>query len=137
MPGHRHPSPGSVGRSRLEPAAAAGARRIAAPPNPPVPVVVVVPWRVDDVPTTTAVPASMPLLISAIDEVTRPTSTDTCCGSPAEVEDADAVAARVEPTSAIDGTATTLGAEAVVIDTCADMPDAVPAGGVGMATTIA
>jgi len=95
-----------------------------------------VPWRVDEVPTTTAVPTSTPDWISAYELLIKPTVTETSWGWPAESRTRTQYDP-ADPTSATVGTAITAVTDAMVTEIWALMPEAVPAGGVGSETRIA
>ena len=81
-----------------------------------------------EIPTTTVSPAVSPLVIAAYWVVIRPTVTGTLL----EIEPSAAITRTpyvpLEPTRAIAGTAITLSASAVVIETLADMPAFTSAG---------
>ncbi len=101
-------------------------------------VVVVVPELVRSlaVPTTTAVPSLMPLLISAREELMRPTVTATDAGCPEASRTWTVYVPSVAVSRAIAGTARTSGAEAVVTAISALMPGTAPFGASARVTTM-
>jgi len=90
--------------------------------------VVVVPVFAVVVPLTTVSPALRPLVISAIELVTRPTCTDLLATVPL-VTTWTVYPAVEEPESAVAGTRRTLSTEAVVTVTVALMPARTVSGG--------